>query len=64
MKVSGALFGGAGGLLHELTGSLRDFHVLEVLERFGDGSESFLDGVQHGTGLGLGGHLGFSILRG
>src|SRR3984893_9452589 len=52
MKVSSALLGGAGSLFHELTSSLGNFHALEVLERVGDGRESFLDSIQHGVGFG------------
>src|SRR5665213_1775826 len=54
VEIGGALLGGAGGLLHELARCLGDFHVLEVLERVGDGREGVLDGVQHG--IGFGGH--------
>src|SRR4029077_7015365 len=52
VKVGGANLGGLGLLLHELTGSLGHFQVLEILERVGDGRESFLDAVQYGVGFG------------
>jgi len=61
VKRGGALLGGFGLLLHELTGGFRNFHVLELGERLGDGREGFLDGVQYG--IGFGGHWGLSILR-
>src|SRR3984893_16137415 len=61
MKVGSANLRGLGLLLHELTGSFGNFHVLELGERLGDGRESFLDAVHHG--IGLGGHVGLSILR-
>src|SRR5215510_1659976 len=54
IDVGSALLGGLGLLLHELTGGFRNFHVLELGERLGDGREGFLDGVQHR--IGLGGH--------
>src|SRR5437588_5721918 len=55
MHVGGTNLGGLGLLLHELTGSFRNFQVLELGERLGDGREGFLDGVQHG--IGFGGHV-------
>src|SRR5579862_3647176 len=61
MKIGSANLRGLGLLLHELTGGFRNFHVLELGERLGDGREGFLDAVQHG--IGFGGHWGLSILR-
>src|SRR5262249_22319879 len=60
VNVGSALLSGVGGLLDELTGSLGNFHVLEILDRVGDRRKGFLDGVKHGVGFG--GHLGLSIL--
>src|SRR3984957_9167420 len=54
MKIGSANLRGLGLLLHELTGGFRNFHVLELGERLGDGRESILDGVQHGIGFGFG----------
>src|SRR5262245_7780354 len=54
IDVGSTLLGSLGLLLHELTGGFRNFHVLELGERLGDGREGFLDGVQHR--IGLGGH--------
>src|SRR5947207_8552547 len=50
------LLGDVRLLLQEVTGGFRNFHVLELGERLGDGREGFLDGVQHG--FGFGGHWG------
>ena len=56
VQVGGAILGGLGLLLHELTGSFRNFQVLKLGECLGDGREGFLDAVKHG--IGLGGHWG------
>src|SRR6266702_3905840 len=56
VQIGSANLGGLSLLLHELAGGFRNFQVLKLGERFGDGRESLLDAVE--LGIGFGGHGG------